>query len=191
MLGNCLVHGAGVAKDVGKGLALGRESSAAYSCFGQFVVGKCYHFCWGVVKDNAEAARLYRLSAEQGYADAQVDLGSMVQFGCPGVMQDIAEAMRLYRLAAAQGDVHAQVDLAIMFQEGFQVAQDYEEAARLFRLAAAQGEGWAQLSLGKLFHHGEGVAKDRAEAIRWYRLAAAHGHFFFTDAAAALKDLGA
>ncbi len=39
-LGRCLIYGYGVAKDVSKGLALERESAAAGSCFGQFVVGK-------------------------------------------------------------------------------------------------------------------------------------------------------
>jgi hypothetical protein len=34
-LGRCLVNGAGVAKDVGRGLALARESAAAGSSFGQ------------------------------------------------------------------------------------------------------------------------------------------------------------
>jgi hypothetical protein len=37
-LSSCLVIGAAVAKDVGKGLALERESNAAGSCFGQFVM---------------------------------------------------------------------------------------------------------------------------------------------------------
>ena len=39
-LGRCYVCGIGVVKDEGKGLALGRESAAAGSCFGQFVVGR-------------------------------------------------------------------------------------------------------------------------------------------------------
>ena len=175
MLGDCLVHGAGVAKDVGKGLALARESAAAGSCFGQFVVGKCYNRGWGVVRDYAEAARWYRLSAEQGHAGAQVNLAYMFQFGCPGVMQDIAEAVRLYRLAAAQGDELAQGDLAIMLQDGIWVAQNYQEAARLFRLAAAQGDEHAQMSLGCFFREGTGVAQDYAEAVRFFRLAAAQG----------------
>ncbi len=42
-LGRCLANGAGVAEDVGRGLALARESAAAGSSFGQFVVGRCYY----------------------------------------------------------------------------------------------------------------------------------------------------
>jgi TPR repeat protein len=49
---------------VGRGLALARESAAAGSSFGQFVVGRCYHAGWGVAQDHAEAVRWRRLAAE-------------------------------------------------------------------------------------------------------------------------------
>ena len=60
----------------------------------------------GVAKDNAEALRLFRLAAAQGYASAQVNLGYMFENG-KGVAQDRAEAIRWFRLAAAQGDADA------------------------------------------------------------------------------------
>ena len=58
-LGRCFVIGAGIAKDEGKGLALGRESAAAGSCFGQFVVASCYSEGVVVAQNRAEAARWY------------------------------------------------------------------------------------------------------------------------------------
>ncbi len=95
----------GVAKDEARGLALGRESKAAGSCFGQVTVGICYsNSCGGVAQDYAEAVRLYSLAAEQGLAIAQVNLGTMFELG-KGVAQDRAEAIRWYRLAAAQGQL--------------------------------------------------------------------------------------
>ena len=50
--------------------------------------------------------RLFRLAAEQGYADAQFNLGNMFTNG-QGVAQDREEAIRWYRLAAAQGNAWA------------------------------------------------------------------------------------
>ncbi len=71
------------------------------------MVGVCYDFgCGGVAQDYAEAVRLYRLAAAQGYADAQVNLGYMFEKG-RGVAQDRAEAIRWYRLAAAQENAGA------------------------------------------------------------------------------------
>ena len=104
VLGSCYLGGFGVAR----GLALGKESAAAGSCFGQYVVGFCYYAGdGGVVKDYAEAVRLYRLAAAQGHAYAQYHLGQMFEIGL-GVAQDRAEAIRWFRLAAAQGNAIAQ-----------------------------------------------------------------------------------
>ena len=181
-LGRCYVYGGRVEsrfpaqfeKDVAKGLALGRQSAAAGSCFGQFVVGKCFEAGWNSARDDAQAVRLYSLAAEQGHAHAQNRLGSMFEEG-RGVAQDDAEAVRLWRLAAAQGHAHAQFNLGSMFDDGRGVAQDHAEAVRLYRLAAAQGIADAYSCLGHMLENGQGVAKDIPEAIRLYRLAAAQG----------------
>ena len=105
--------------------------------------GAAYYFGRGVAQDYVEAARLYRLAAEQGHAGARCDLGLMFDCGL-GVKQDKAEAVRLYRLAAEQGHAFAQFSLGRMFDEGRCVEQDKVEAARLYRLAAAQGNKQAQ-----------------------------------------------
>jgi hypothetical protein len=55
----------------------------------------------GVAQDYAEAVRLYRLAAEQGYARAQIDLGLMYGIG-EGVTQDHDEEVRWLGLAAEQ-----------------------------------------------------------------------------------------
>jgi hypothetical protein len=97
VLGHFYVRGIGVAKDVASGLALGRESEAAGSCFGQLVVGSCCRMGYGgVARDDAEAVRLYRLAAEQGHTQAQYHLGNMFEHG-HGVAQDAAEAIRWHR----------------------------------------------------------------------------------------------
>ncbi len=173
-LGRCLYIGVGV-KDQANGLVLARESAAAGSCFGQFVVGLVYDAGVLVAQDNSEAIRLYVLAAVQGHAAAQGNLGDMFRNG-HGVAQDCAEAMRLYRLAAVQGHACAQYSLGGMFDDGEGVVRDFAEAMRLYRLAAAQGHVAAQLMLGKIFRYGRGVAQDYAEAMRLYRLAAAQGH---------------
>jgi hypothetical protein len=103
-LGDCYLHGIGIAKDEARGLALGRESAAAGSCFGQFVVGSCYYRGdGGIFQDFVEAVRFYRLAAAQDFPAAQNELGWCLADG-RGVAQDRAEAIRLYRLSAAQGN---------------------------------------------------------------------------------------
>ena len=76
-----------------------------------------YHNGWGVPQDYKEAARLYRLAAEQGDADAQGNLGVMFERGY-GVPQDYKEAVNWYRLAAEQGYAIAQSNLANRYYYG-------------------------------------------------------------------------
>jgi TPR repeat protein len=149
-LADCYIGGFGAAKDEARGLALGRESEEAGSCFGQLVVAWCHgEGCGGVAQDYAEAARLYRLAAAQGHADALLNLGYMFANG-QGVAQDHAEAVRLYSLAAAQGNALAHFKLGFMFEKGTGVAQDRAQAIRLYRLAAAQGQADATAALKRL-----------------------------------------
>jgi hypothetical protein len=149
----CYIGGFGAAQDEEievRGLALGRESAAAGSCFGQFVVAVCYRNGYdGVVKDYAEAARQFRLAADQGHAAAQFNLGYMFK-KAEGVAEDTAEAAQLCSLAAAQGHAVSQYLLGFMFHYGRGVEKNRAEAIRLYRLAAAQGQLQAQSSLKAL-----------------------------------------
>lgn len=88
-------------------------------------------------RNYAEALRLYRLAADQGYPIAQSNLGAMYANG-QGVRRDDAEAVRLYRLAVDQGNAAAQTNLGWMYENGRGVPRDRSEAIRLYRLAAAQ-----------------------------------------------------
>jgi uncharacterized protein len=92
--------------------------------------------------EYATVLRFIRPLAEQGYVNAQFDLGSMYVKG-QGVPQDYAEAQRWFRLAADKGNVRAQTRLGIMYAEAQGVPQNYVEARRWFRLAADQGHDTA------------------------------------------------
>jgi TPR repeat protein len=85
---------------------------------------------------ETEAARWYRLAAERGYANAQVNLGIMYCAGT-GVTEDTAEAVRWWRLAAEQGNVAAQLNLGQVYGYGKGVAKDTVEAYKWLTLAQA------------------------------------------------------
>jgi len=141
----------------------------------QLILGEAFYSDKGVGQDYKEAARWWRLAADQGNVYAQNNLGFMFYNG-KGVAQDYTEAARLYRLAAEQGNAYAQNNLGFMFYIGKGVTQDDAEAARLYRLAAEQGNVYAQTYLGSMFYNGKGVAQDYTEAARLYRLAAEQGY---------------
>jgi hypothetical protein len=76
--------------------------------------------------------RWYRLAAVQGYAHAQLGLGSLLDYGWGDIPQDYAEAAYWYRLAAEQGCADAQYELAYLFEHGLGVPLDYAEAAHWY-----------------------------------------------------------
>ena len=136
----------------------------------QYQLGRAY------LKNNEIdlAAKWYRLAADQGYGQAQFNLGNLYQNG-QGVPLDYAAAMSWYRKAADQGLAVAQFANGAMYAEGQGVQQDYAVAASWYRKAADQGYDRAQFGLGTLYASGQGVSLDYAAAVSWYRKAADQG----------------
>src|SRR5580693_5181042 len=71
----------------------------------------------GLPKDDREAARLFKLAADQGNAFAQVYLGRFYALGRGGLPKDDCEAARLYKLAADQGHAYGQESLGFFYSE--------------------------------------------------------------------------
>jgi TPR repeat protein len=105
----------------------------------------------GATRDPGEAARLFRLAADQGHAEAQVYLGMVLYHEGEGVHghRDPGEAARYFRLAANQGHAEAQFRLGGCCYSGEGVPRDNGESARYYRLAADQGHAGAQLLYGQ------------------------------------------
>jgi TPR repeat protein len=71
----------------------------------------------GVQQDNAAAALWFRKAAEQGYALAQSNFGTLYLYG-RGVTQDDTEAVMWFRKAADQGDAVAEFLLGKQYANG-------------------------------------------------------------------------
>ena len=141
----------------------------------QYNVGLYYHNGWsGVKQDYQQAAYWYRKSADQGYADAQLNLGYLYEKGL-GVSQDSQQAVYWYRKAAEQGNVSAMFNLGSCYHDGNGVTQDCQQAVYWSRKAAEQGHGAAMCRLGNCYYEGECVDQDYQQAVYWYRKAADQG----------------
>jgi TPR repeat protein len=106
-----------------------------------------------------KAFNLFKQSAEQGYSDAQVHLGSMYEYG-KGVLKDQKQAAVWYRKAAEQGHPDAQVHLGFMYEYGYGVLKYLKQAAVWYRKAAEQRHSGAQVQLGLIYAYGYGVPKN-------------------------------
>jgi len=110
-------------------------------------------------------------SANQGYADAQYDIGHKHYFGLRGVEKNIKEAVKWFKKSANQGQVEAQYALGLSYFHGRGMLKDDKEAVKWYRKAAEQGDADAQFNLGTMYAYGDGVLKDLSKAKYWIKKA--------------------
>ena len=109
----------------------------------------------GVPRDPAEAARWFKVAAENGVPEAQYNLGLMYYRG-EGVPRQLYEALRWMRQAATGGHVPAQRAVGQLYLTGLDtMGQDLTEARTWLASAASNGDRESQRLLGEL---------DRAQA---------------------------
>lgn len=128
----------------------------------------------GVPKDENEALRWRRMSADNGNADAMQSIGYAYEKG-DGVPQDYAEALRWFKKAAERNDTWAMMSIANIYEKGQGVSKDYAEALRWFKKAADLGNSFAAYSIGMHYLFAWGVPKDESKAREWIKKAAALG----------------
>jgi hypothetical protein len=112
-------------------LALAGDANAQNSLGLNYAAGE------PTAQDYAEAARWFRLAAEQGHAEAQYNLGLLYGNGL-GVLYDLGAAAKWTRLAAEQGDALAQYNLGVIYHNGEGVPQDVVQAHMWLNLSAAR-----------------------------------------------------
>ena len=117
----------------------------------------------GVKKDDAEAAKWFRVAADKGYAPAQNNLGFFYAEG-RGVKKDDTEAVKWYQRAADQNYAPGQMSLGMMYTAGRGVKQSDFEALALYSSAANQGYAPAMANLAEAYAQGRGIQKDERTA---------------------------
>lgn len=85
--------------------------------------------------DYAIALEHFKPFAEQGYADAQFNLGVMYNNG-EGVLQNASTAVDWYTKSAEQGYARAQFILGLMYNTGKEISENASTAVEWCREAA-------------------------------------------------------
>ncbi len=174
-------------ESLNKGFALARNqdpegaarmyaaAAATGSAAGEYWLASSYQNGRGVPKDLGKAVDLYRASAKQGYAPAEVSLGRMLEEGGYGAAPDYGSAKMLYETAAADGSGSAMNSLAILYSLGRGVPQDRSKALQLYRMSAATGAAAALSNMGLAHSSGRLLPQDFIVAAKWYEAAADRG----------------
>jgi TPR repeat protein len=124
--------------------------------------------------DDAKALLWFRKAADQGNANAQLNLGTMYLTG-RGVPKDDAMALSWFRKAAEQGIASAQFQVGNSYLLGRGVARDEAMAMTWFRKAAELNDAWAEFQLGNMYRDGRGQPRDFPQAVICFQKAAAQG----------------
>ena len=142
---------------------------------------------------------LYSLldAANDGDADAMLELGEKYFNGDGDVAQNLSEAANWICKAAQHGNVNAaglilmlaeegveywQVLAGMMMEYGWTVDQDYAEALKLYQKAGNDANDMILRIQGKMYYKGQGVKRDYAQAFKYLYQAATLKDYPSSDA---------
>ncbi|MGZ5873266.1 MAG: tetratricopeptide repeat protein [Bradyrhizobium sp.] len=164
-------------------IAAWRRAADKGSTSAMVELGVLYGTGSGIVKDEAQARKLFERAAQAGNPRGISNLAALGGGG--GASPDPARARELLA-KAAETNAEAQYQLGLMLAEGTGGPQDDAGARTLFEKAAAQNHPGALERMGAFTQEGRGGAKDSDAAKAYYGRAAALGN---EDAKKALKRL--
>jgi uncharacterized protein len=126
----------------------------------------------GVVKDEAQARKLFERAAEAGNPRAVANLAAL----SGGASSDPVKARALLAKAAETNSAEAQYQLGLMTADGIGGPQDDAAARALFEKAAAQDHSGALERMGAFAQSGRGGPKDSSAAKAYFQKVAALGN---------------
>jgi TPR repeat protein len=135
-----------------------------------FIFAKIYE----KLSNQQKAFEYYILSARQGNAEAQNNLGYYYQFS--DNVQDFEQAIYWYQLSANQLNTSAMNNLGYCYKIGAGCEKDFSQAFSFFERASDAGNASAQNNLGLCFWKGEGCAVYISRALQYFQKSALNGN---------------
>ena len=176
LLGDALVSGHGIARDLKRSIGLLEASAAQDYAPGIYSLGVSYRYGDGVAVDLSKAAALFARAADKDYSWALGDLGVMTLKG-EGVPQNTTAAIALLERAANQGDAFAMIQLGDLYAGSELVPTDAPKALGYYLNAEARGDHGGTASAAYLYMGVvDGVAADYPLARQMAQRAADAGH---------------
>jgi TPR repeat protein len=164
-----------LANDIGEIMDKAKQGSA----ISQYILATEYQYgLGGLIEDDAEAIKWMRMSALQGTAIAQYNLGLMFANG-EGTPKNYAKAMEWLLKSANQGYLEGQTTLGRVYAAGEITPKNYEQAIYWLSKAAKGGSVNAQYHLAQSFQDTGNIIK----AYAWWSI------FLLTEDAHPIKLL--
>lgn len=163
------------AKDYIAAHTLWKAASDKHEPISQYYLGLLYARGEGVNRDDAKALEYYTLSADNGYADAQLMVSNIYAAG-KTVTQDFTTSY-LWCLRAAENNLpQAQYLVGRMYMDGRGTSTNIPAGVEWLTRAAKNGIPDAQYYLGYLFYKGQNIQQDYEKAYAWFNIAGENGN---------------
>jgi TPR repeat protein len=172
-LGNLLVAGTDVPRDMARGLALLEEGAVAKIPGALLGLAGVYQNGTGVAADPVKARDYFDRAVATGDVGAQRRLGEVLVKG-QGLPRDVVVGMQLLE-AAAQKDVYGKITLGNLLVAGTDVPRDMTRGLALLEEGAVAKIPGALLGLAGVYQNGTGVAADPVKARDYFDRAVATG----------------
>jgi len=156
----------------------------------QLSVGVAYETGDKAKASKTEAAKWYRMAADQGNIEAKFRLARLLQEGEGGVKKDLKAAFNLYQEAAAAGNIEAQNWLGYSYEYGLGVDVDNAKAAEWYKKSADAGLAIGQNNLGLLYLNGRGVQRDYDQAFKLFDEASKKGDAWAINNLGGMYEMG-
>jgi TPR repeat protein len=147
---------AGALQNYEKAVSLFQAAADKNNADGEYYMAVAYLNGFGVPKDEAQAAKWFKRSADRGHAVAQYWFGEMTAKGRGGLTEDWKAALPFFKKGAHGAVPNAIVEIGIMFHYGLGgLPVDYEESAACYRVASKHGSQLAQYNLALMINDGK------------------------------------
>lgn len=127
-------------------------------------------------KYNEQILHLYKLAADNGFADAQYSLGRLYEFDMKKSDKAGEIALKYYLQASENGSCLAKYKLASLYEKGKIVNQNYQKTANYYQILADEGYIHALFELSRLYEKGLGVTQSSEKMFMLRKKAADFGH---------------
>jgi TPR repeat protein len=125
----------------------------------------------GVDKNEDEAIKYFKLSAEQGDPSGSYNYARGLEKA-----QDVKQAFAYFEKAASNGVVQAMLAVAMMYYQGKGVEKSHQKAVEFAKKAIENGSSDGHVALGFFYEQGIEGLKKLDESIKEFSIAAEAGN---------------
>lgn len=172
LIGFFFENAIGTAQDKQEAFNHYKKSSDSNDSIGQYFLGRCYYWGYGIKQDRKKAFELLKKSSDNGNSRGQWMLGYCYERGY-GTTKNLQSAFDQFLASAEAGNVTSQMDLGRCYEDGIGIKKNIPKAIECYEKASKGGLALAQKKLDNLLKQQrrlQNATKKQAQNIQQLQL---------------------